>query len=118
MNDSQNESEPIKPAEEVDGDIGRCTSPLDSAKAESVAAKSKTPGIIYLSSIPDSMQYNDIYKVFSELGDIGRISLQVGGECCITYQPSCSHLSNNSEPVYPYCLFSISNSFRFLNHIR
>ena len=41
--------------------------------------KEKTPGIIYLSSIPDEMQYNDVLKVFSELGEVGRISLQVGG---------------------------------------
>ena len=41
--------------------------------------KENTPGIIYLSSIPDEMQYNDVLKVFSELGEVGRISLQVGG---------------------------------------
>ena len=45
----------------------------------SSSKKQLTPGVIYLSSIPDGMQYSDVYKVFSELGDIGRISLQVGG---------------------------------------
>lgn len=45
--------------------------------------KAKTPGIIYLSSIPDEMQYSDALKVFSELGEIGRVSLQVGGSVYI-----------------------------------
>lgn len=46
---------------------------------KSTRVKEKTPGVIYLSSIPEGMQYNDVYRVFSELGDVGRISLQTGG---------------------------------------
>ena len=55
----------------------------DDGSAESdtkCTKKQLTPGVIYLSSIPEGMQYNDVYKVFSELGDIGRISLQIGGK--------------------------------------
>lgn len=57
------------PAEEVDND----------AESASNTKTTKTPGIIYINSIPEGMQYHDLYKIFSELGPIGRISLQEGG---------------------------------------
>lgn len=82
MNDTLNEFESVKPIEGSNEELDGCQSkdtPSD-IPTKSGKTKEKTPGIIYLSSIPDSMQYNDIYKVFNELGEIGRISLQVGGE--------------------------------------
>lgn len=51
-----------------------------SPTCSSVEKKEMVPGVIYLSSIPEGMQYSDIYKIFSELGEVGRISLQVGGK--------------------------------------
>lgn len=58
--------------------------PSDSDSPITKRNKEKTPGIIYLSTIPDGMQYGDIYRVFSELGQVGRISLNGARKFMIT----------------------------------
>lgn len=69
LQDTDEAEEPVRSADSDD----ESTRPVKRRKKEQV------PGVIYLSSIPEGMQYSDVYKIFSELGEIGRISLQVGG---------------------------------------